>query len=206
MSVGFSQKTNIMSERVESNLRALDFDFCKNETSGCCYKYNLKGGRHEHLRFLGQVRPPRLLAKFDPAQVGTINALDNVTVEQCEPIGLEEVVGLTTSTKTFIAEGFASHNSEYEHQRPSCEYMIGFARGRGIKVILPKTCDLLQTRFMYGYEDDQRTAWDARVKEIYDGIIKRKTGAEVERNKCQEAVLQYIGAMDAIQTLQRIHV
>ena len=41
-----------------------------------------------------------------------------------------------------------AQDSEYGHQRPSCEYMLGYARGAGIEVILPKTSDLLKMRFL----------------------------------------------------------
>ena len=99
-----------------------------------------------------------------------------------------------------------AQDSEYGHQRPSCEYMIGYARGRGIKVFLPKTCDLVKMRFMYGYEDEMRTAWDARVKEIYDGVKARHQAANQQQIQINAAIYQYMGAEDAIRTLQRIHV
>jgi hypothetical protein len=99
-----------------------------------------------------------------------------------------------------------AQNTEYDHQRPSCEYFIGFARGRGIKVHLPKTSDLCKLRWLYGFEDEQRNAYEARVKEIYDGVIKRKQAAEEQERQGAMAKLQYIGAIDAIQTLSRIHV
>lgn len=35
-------------------------------------------------------------------------------------------------------------DSEYEIQRPGCEYLIGLALGRGIKVWLPESCGLLE--------------------------------------------------------------
>ena len=44
--------------------------------------------------------------------------------------------------------------SEYGFQRPSCEYFLGFLRGRNIKVYLPPQSDLLFTPFMYGYVGD----------------------------------------------------
>jgi hypothetical protein len=47
-----------------------------------------------------------------------------------------------------------SQDSEYGYQRPSCEYFIGFLRGRGIKVYIPPQSDLLKTPYMYGFEGD----------------------------------------------------
>ncbi len=43
--------------------------------------------------------------------------------------------------------------AEYSEQRPSCEYFIGLATGRGIEVYLPHGADLLKTSHLYGYED-----------------------------------------------------
>jgi len=42
---------------------------------------------------------------------------------------------------------------EYGHQRPSCEYFLGIATGRGIKMILPRGSDLLRAGRLYGFED-----------------------------------------------------
>jgi len=99
-----------------------------------------------------------------------------------------------------------AQDTEYAHQRPSCEYMICYARGKGIEVILPKTSDLLKSRWLYGYEEHQMDAWNLRVKEIYDGIVARKTQADQQIQQAQAASLQYAGAMDAVRTLQRIQV
>jgi len=36
-------------------------------------------------------------------------------------------------------------DTEYASQRPSCEYFIGIAEGKGIKVVIPLDSDLLKT-------------------------------------------------------------
>ena len=43
--------------------------------------------------------------------------------------------------------------NEYRQQRPSCEYLIGVAVGRGMMVHLPPGSDLLKSSFLYGLED-----------------------------------------------------
>lgn len=43
--------------------------------------------------------------------------------------------------------------AEYSEQRPSCEYFIGVAAGRGIEVYLPHGADLLKATHLYGFED-----------------------------------------------------
>ena len=60
-----------------------------------------------------------------------------------------------------------SVNTEYSHQRPSCEYFLGIARGRGIKIHIPKESDLLKSNFLYGYEQE-------KVRDLKLTIQKRK--------------------------------
>ena len=46
-------------------------------------------------------------------------------------------------------------DEEYVHQRPNTEYMIGLARGMGIKVHIPETSALLKHTHIYGYENPE---------------------------------------------------
>lgn len=60
-------------------------------------------------------------------------------------------------------------NGEYQHQRPSCEYHLGIARGMGIEIILPEECDLLKCARIYAYHDDEGNLFrksKARKKEL----------------------------------------
>ena len=41
---------------------------------------------------------------------------------------------------------------EYAHQRSCAEYLIGFAKGLGIKVNIPDHSDLLKSDYTYGYD------------------------------------------------------
>jgi len=62
-----------------------------------------------------------------------------------------------------------AQDSEYSHQRPSCEAAIGFARGLGIKVWIPPTSDLMAVPFIYGFEgsgQQMRAKMDARIGEL----------------------------------------
>jgi len=61
----------------------------------------------------------------------------------------------------------ATH-SEYAYERPSVEFFLGWARGRGIKIVVPERCDLLKTLWLYPYEDSApfRTKCTARKTEL----------------------------------------
>lgn len=52
------------------------------------------------------------------------------------------------------ADSSVGQAGEYQHQRPSCEYIIGFARGLGIEVIIPESSDLLKAISQYGFDTD----------------------------------------------------
>ena len=148
--VGYSQKENAMSDAFKIAASALDYHFSPAAAQRGCIKYFLRGGRAKTFEFLGRIRPRRLLAKFDANKLGVMHSMDAVAVERAEFIGEQTVIGLKTSTGTFIAEGFASHNS---HQRASCEYLLGIAVGRGIKVTIAKESPILRPTRIYGLED-----------------------------------------------------
>lgn len=44
------------------------------------------------------------------------------------------------------------HDSEFEYQRPNAEFLLGWARGAGITLVIPNTSALLKTTHRYGYE------------------------------------------------------
>lgn len=45
-------------------------------------------------------------------------------------------------------------SKEFSHERPSVEYFLGWARGAGIEIILPASCDLLHCANLYGLDHD----------------------------------------------------
>lgn len=119
--LGFSQKENAMLAKVREFLTVKGFDFweSKNEVSGVV-RINLNGGRATALRFLGLIRPERLLTKLTPDKWGSIGRHDHIDqqfkhprVTAVEPLGEIEVVPLETSSRTYIAEGLASHNCRW---------------------------------------------------------------------------------------------
>lgn len=72
----------------------------------------VNGGINGALRFLGQVRPQRLLRNWlDRPTVQALRQIRMVKVMRIVPAGEREVSGLSTSTHTYFAEGYAVHNS-----------------------------------------------------------------------------------------------
>lgn len=68
----------------------------------------------EVLRFLGTIRPVRLLDKFERLRqpLSGCNMARRIRVVCVDAIGEQDVISIETETRTFVAEGFASHNCE----------------------------------------------------------------------------------------------
>ena len=80
----------------------------------------IKGGLYDSLKFLGRVRPQRLFNDSEKMWCGRdgVKKGPNVTpganiarVLEVECVGETEVVAFSTDTKTYISDGFFSHNS-----------------------------------------------------------------------------------------------
>lgn len=117
-SLGIGQNPGVVLDRAVSILSKNGFNtsFSTNK-QGCVRVYI--AGRRASLRGLGVFRPIRLLLKADQAwegrrALGGGQSKMNTYAEVLDVryLGKRTVIGLDTSTKTFIAEGFLSHNSQ----------------------------------------------------------------------------------------------
>jgi hypothetical protein len=81
-----------------------------------CKQLRLTGGTVNIAKFLGEIRPKRLLDKFNPESLGRINSPDtqNDKVVSVYPSGKQEIVQIEIDAKTMIVEGYPHHNC-YEH-------------------------------------------------------------------------------------------
>jgi len=112
--IGFAQKEGTVSHRTTALLEERGFKVYEHRSNSTANQFVIKGGRGENLRFLGSIRPLRLLEKANQMWEGKLlqcKGMESATVISCEPIGEQEVLAIQTSEKTFIAEGFVSHNS-----------------------------------------------------------------------------------------------
>lgn len=128
--IGFSQRENAMSTAVRRYLATFGFSWSESKGGGTnknVTSFYLRGRRKEFMRFLGQIRPKRLLEQFDPERLGAFDTLKAVPIKTIEYIGERTVIGLGTSTKTFIANGFASHNSAPEGSNDDCVCALALA-------------------------------------------------------------------------------
>lgn len=153
--IGFAQRDNPMSEMVLNVAKGMGFNLAQDSqdsgANGDVRKYSIRGGRPTTMEFLGRVRPRRLIEKFNPDMLGLLHKQDTVAVVKAEFIGDQPVIGFSTSTKTFVAEGLATHNTEeYGYQRAGCQFFVQLAATHGIEVIVPWESDLLVPPPLYG--------------------------------------------------------
>ena len=88
---------------------------------------------------------------------------------------------------------------EHEHawERPSIEYFLGWARGAGIKVMLPETSDLLKCIGFYGYGENNPYENEAKLR---DQLAEVKVA---ERRYRFDAALMFGAAEDIEYWLRR---
>lgn len=110
--VGFSQKDNCMLREVQNLLSQRNFRFKTNNQKCSGVRVVNINRRSDLLRFLGSIRPIRLLEKFDPYLMGGLSGdrRREIALIRKTDIGVQKVVALKTTSATFIADGFASHN------------------------------------------------------------------------------------------------
>lgn len=84
-----------------------------------CWNAHLLGRTADVAKFLGEIRPERLLPKFTPELLGALQAwqTQEAVITAIVPLGVQEIVTLSTSTRTYVLEGFGAHNCEYDRPR-----------------------------------------------------------------------------------------
>ena len=94
-------------------------------------------------------------------------------------------------------------DSEYNYERPSCEYFLGVAIGRGIKVYIPPEADLLKSRFLYGYDDVREECFRKKLQSATSMMVERQKQAEWEWKNGEKVYWQYQGAIEAYKEAEK---
>jgi hypothetical protein len=85
--------------------------------------------------------------------------------------------------------------SEYEKQRPSCEFFLGIAKGLKVELYIPEQADLLKCMERYGMrQPGEEHKKDAFMKKMDD----RREYQRSQLKKCEEQIKQ---RQDEIQRL-----
>ena len=114
--LGFSQKEGILLKIVRKLLEDRGFDYGEYQSNSSAKSLVLRG-RGAILRFLGSIRPLRLLEKgrgiWENKRTWSQNSAPAI-VKSVKYVGKKKVYAVNTTTHTLIAEGFLSHNCDYE--------------------------------------------------------------------------------------------
>jgi len=94
--------------------------------------------------------------------------------------------------------------TEYQNQRPSCEFWAGIAQGMGINVYIPPEADLLKTRFIYGFEEPLQRSYDKKVDKIISDMKMKQQQAINQLQGIKAAVEQYNGAIHFAGEMKKI--
>lgn len=57
-----------------------------------------------------------------------------------------------------------AQESEYAFQRASCQFFLGYAAGRGIKISIPASCELIKAGADYGFKTDNKNRYRKKNK------------------------------------------
>jgi len=177
--LSFAQRPNAMAREVEQHLARKGFHYTKREGKDGLV-YLSVGIRNEMLRLLGQCRPARLLHEYAALPPESHEATGSpATILSLEPLPPGPVIGLQTSTGTFIANGFYSHNSQYLAQdlfltRDLLKKLLPLNHGTAYDIDRALIPALIDCSYR-GYEVDQERLEGAIVK------------AEITRSRMEDA-------------------
>lgn len=136
--ITFSQNRGPVLDRALEILDSYKFAYTTREgaphkSSGkTCVAVRIQGGWPEVMRALSIFRPVRLLRAFPEKIHGTNISGSWVTVTEVTHVGEQDVIALGTSSKTLIAEGMFSHNTQLVKHYP--EIIKAAAQDDGLDV------------------------------------------------------------------------
>jgi len=110
--VGFSQKAGETLNYVKILLKKYGFFMSKPSTNKQSKTIQLRiKNTADAAKFLSIIRPMRLLSKINGNNIGIPAKKTRIKVVGLRYLGEKELVGIDTSTKTYIVEGLYTHNS-----------------------------------------------------------------------------------------------
>lgn len=98
---------------------------------GDCIYTNTTGGKWKTFQWLGSLDLKRLITHVDYTKLGTLYGVNTETndqeeyyVKSVELCGEHEIARLSTSTGTYIADGFAMHNCSFDIPRMNTRFIL----------------------------------------------------------------------------------
>ncbi len=106
----------------------------------------------------------------------------------------------------------AAAMAEYQHQRPSCEHILGIAQGLGVRIGIPKVSDLLKCQRVYAYQDKANDELRAQLErrrgeqnEMFNDAMDKSRWHKQQSDEMHRMGAYHQGARDDIDyTLRRL--
>ena len=97
-----------------------------------------------------------------------------------------------------------SHHTEYGTQKPSCEYYLGLAKGRGITIYVPPESDLLKSFFLYGKDEEKQADLQRKLEDRLNWLNSQLNQYQMQRGQIEQAVQQHIGAIEDVKFMMQM--
>lgn len=175
MRLGWAQVAGLVLERSKRIAEDAGLPLYKSATPNNGRAFNVGMSPWDATRALQLFRPIRLIAerKWIEAPLPTSRERDSVAF--CQYVGERDVLAIKTSTHTFIANGFCSHNSS-DFARSLSDYV------RQSSAVVSSA--LHQNGIDAAYEATQQHP-DAQVRKYWEGFQKRQQGSGLAVNLAQ---------------------
>jgi RNase P subunit RPR2 len=136
----FSQKDPDIIEKLKESLNYYNFKYTihpydKNHID--IMKISLLGGMSEVIRYLGitnAVKKKKI--NLNSLSQRKMYGIEDIPIKSITSIGETVVIGLSTSTHTYIADGFPCHNSRFDVRKTNARFLLhSFAPPKPYKII-----------------------------------------------------------------------
>jgi hypothetical protein len=121
--IGFGQNDGLVLNKSLDIIKKLNFKTLE-YYSRDCRQIKIGGTSADKIKFLGSIRPIRLIEKFKPEMLGRMQTIENSYVAS---VTYQEeaanIVEIETTTSTLIVDGYAHHN---------CHYFVSGVLGRAV--------------------------------------------------------------------------
>lgn len=207
--IGIAQRENACLDRVRRDLKRRRFRYTESQTSGRDV-VNITIDGHEAFRALQIYGPHRLTG--DASWVGCglpTNYFKHDPIVSIEDAGVQEVVGLKTSTQTIIADGLLSHNS-FNRTADKSNMLAELAASREtfLKYAGGDTdATYRSARALLPLAQEDETNWDAYLKIQLPALLAfadrvEPTGLYVDLDRLAELEVQV--SRETVETERRV--
>lgn len=112
--LSFAQREGVVAERARAFMRSRGISWREYTDARGAIQFAIRGDVARIASILGSVRPSRLLAKFSPGDFQAPRSRrDRVVGIELTATGRHQIANLSTSSRTYIAAGYGSHNTDH---------------------------------------------------------------------------------------------